>query len=332
MKRKILALAVLTLVVGCHTEPDILINTPEINFDIFWNDFDRNYSFFEQKGIDWEQYKQTYRPRIHANTSPKALLDILSEIILSLKDAHASLTANSNFISYDYTAGHPKNSPINLSNYVTLQSAGSVLKHGIIRGTVGFLMISKFQGSDSDFTITESIFTDWQNKNLKGIIIDIRGNGGGSDALASHIIEKLNDSPRIYSKVKYRNGPAHNDFTDWVDRYTPASSTTFFKGRPIVVLTNRYVVSAAESFVLAMRTIPGVKIVGDTTGGSSGNPLNRRLPNGWQYRVPRWIEVTPDYTVFENKGLYPDVPVWLKQEDVTAGKDTIIEKALELIN
>jgi len=56
---------------------------------------------------------------------------------------------------------------------------------------------------------------------------------------------------------------------------------------PIALLTNRRTFSAAESFVLAMRTLPQVTIVGDTTGGGSGNPLHRELPNGWGLSVSR---------------------------------------------
>jgi carboxyl-terminal processing protease len=329
---KILLLLFFVALAGCHDEADIPINTPEINFDIFWNDFDRNYSFFELKKIDWNEYYKTYRPKITPSTSSSELATVFSEIILSLKDAHASMTIDKNRIGYNYVGDHPRNMRVNVSNYLSAELKGGVIECGIIRNGVGYLYVPKLQGIESDFTIVESILTSWLDKNLKGIIIDIRGNTGGNEAFGKHIIKCFNDQERIFSRVKFRNGKNHTDFTDWTDRYTPIYNRKFFLDIPIMVLTNRVVASSAESFVMAMQTIPNVTIVGDTTGGTSGNPISRKLPNGWFYSVPRWIEATPDYKIYENIGLFPDVPVWLNEQDTKNGKDTIIEKALELID
>jgi C-terminal processing protease CtpA/Prc len=99
----------------------------------------------------------------------------------------------------------------------------------------------------------------------------------------------------------------------------------------VAVLTNRRCFSATEEFVLAMKVLPHVVVVGDTTGGGIGNPLYRELPNGWVYQVPRWIEFTPEMTIIEGVGLAPDFPVSISKADSDRGRDTILEEAIRLL-
>ncbi len=80
-----------------------------------------------------------------------------------------------------------------------------------------------------------------------------------------------------------------------------------------------------------MRTLPQVTVVGDTTGGGSGNPVYRELPNGWTSRVPRWLEFTSDFEPFEGVGLAPDI--WVSTPDalLESGTDRIFETAVEIL-
>ena len=77
-----------------------------------------------------------------------------------------------------------------------------------------------------------------------------------------------------------------------------------------------------------MRTFPNVITVGDTTGGGSANPEERDLPNGWSFRVSRWLVWTPEGTTFEGVGLAPEFPGWITDEDAARGVDTILELAI----
>ena len=99
--------------------------------------------------------------------------------------------------------------------------------------------------------------------------------------------------------------------------------------RPVVLLTNRGVFSAANHFVLMMKELPHVTIVGDKTGGGSGLPLNSTLPNGWSVRFSASpiLDAQGNHTEF---GIEPDVKVSITSEDWTRGVDTIIEEALKL--
>src|SRR5439155_20956064 len=94
------------------------------------------------------------------------------------------------------------------------------------------------------------------------------------------------------------------------------------------MLTNRKSVTTAERFVLAMRALPGVTIVGDSTEGGAGNPVTRELPSGWAYRFPFMTWYEPDGTRFEEMGLTPDLWVRGSAEELAVGREAVLDGAL----
>jgi C-terminal processing protease CtpA/Prc len=127
---------------------------------------------------------------------------------------------------------------------------------------------------------------------------------------------------------RLKNGPGHNDFTELTPtNLSPADST--YNGK-VCVLTNRKVYSAASVFTLAMREVPGVTIVGDTTGGGLGLPVGIELPNEWQIHCAGSQLLSTTGENFE-LGIPPDIQVDMKKEDIDKGIDSIIEKAIEVI-
>jgi hypothetical protein len=99
-----------------------------------------------------------------------------------------------------------------------------------------------------------------------------------------------------------------------------------------LVLQNRGLFSAAETFVLAMRTRPDVTFVGDSTGGGSGNPIPRELPNRWVLWVSRWQATTPGGSWYEGIGLAPDILESVSEQDLARARDPILERAIELLS
>jgi carboxyl-terminal processing protease len=167
-------------------------------------------------------------------------------------------------------------------------------------------------------------------KDCKGIIVDIRNNGGGNDALGNIVAGRFADQPRVYSYVRFRSGPSHSDFTDYqANSIQPQGPRQYTK--PVALLTNRLCFSSAEGTILMMRVLPNVTVIGDTTGGGSANPITLTLPNGWSYRVSRWIQYTAQKTIFEGTGLPPNIPLWISPADAIAGHDAILERAIQFL-
>ena len=88
--------------------------------------------------------------------------------------------------------------------------------------------------------------------------------------------------------------------------------------------------SAANEFVKYMRHFPKVVIVGDRTGGGAGLPFSSELPNGWSIRFSACPIYDTDMRSTED-GMDPDVYVGLSSTDINRGKDSMIEKAREII-
>ena len=78
-----------------------------------------------------------------------------------------------------------------------------------------------------------------------------------------------------------------------------------YKG-PVVVITGNDCVSACEGLVMMLRVLPTVTVVGNFTGGASGNPSSVTLGNGVKVSYSRWVSLLPDGTKFERVGIEPD--------------------------
>jgi hypothetical protein len=311
------------------TEPD---NTPEAVFDSFWSDFDEYYSYFREKGVDWDSVYATYRPRVTSTTGERELFTILTEMAAGFADGHVSL--HSSFADWSYD-GWLTRSPHNYYPEAVrrrLRGGGTPLgsggmRAGLLDDQIGYLGIENFQDHGFDDAMDRAM------KVLEGaraLIVDVRFNGGGSDRNSDIVLGRFADRTRTYAWVEYRNGPRHDDFT------APRALTVQPDGRrrftgPIAVLTNRGTFSTSEGFVLAMRTLPDVTVVGDTTGGGAGNPYWRELPNGWSFRLSRWRMTDIDGRSHEGVGILPDLPVWITDQDRADGVDTILEAAVTVL-
>jgi carboxyl-terminal processing protease len=312
-------------------------SSPLTNFETLWKEFDTQYSFFVIKNIHWDSLYTIYRPQVTNQTTDIQLFQILSSLLGVLKDPHVSLTTPIG--TYYYTGWYsrfPANfiSTTAITHYLSVDygtTAGGYMRYGKISDDLGYLSIGPNLNGDAGVwgqaidVIIDSL------KGMKGVIVDIRNNGGGNDGLGNIVAGRFADQLRVYSYTKTRNGPLHSDFTDYQDHtIQPQGSRQFLK--PVALLTNRRCLSSAEGTILMFKVLPNVKVIGDTTGGGSANPITLTLPNGWSYRVSRWIQYTAHKTIFEGTGLPPDIPLWITPADSAAGRDVILERAIQALH
>jgi C-terminal processing protease CtpA/Prc len=92
-------------------------------------------------------------------------------------------------------------------------------------------------------------------------------------------------------------------------------------------------ISAGETFTQAlMGRTPRIIRIGENTQGVFSDVLGRRLPNGWRFGLPNEVFRTPQGTTFDGPGIPPDVAVLVfGDEDVAAGKDPGVAKAMEIL-
>jgi hypothetical protein len=297
-------------------------------FDLYWSAFDAEYSYFPYKRVDWDSLRAVHRPRAAIATTQSELVAVLKEMTEPLRDLHVR------FITPDGVS-EPTYQPVARANWdfgawdrtaraCGLRQAKPNLGYCTMSG-VGYVVVgawSRAQFSTADLDAVVDRFRD-----APAIIIDVRMNPGGDDALAFALAGRFAAQSTVAGYVRFRDGSRHDQFgPEIVRRIGPRGAFQFT--RPVTVLSGRDVYSSSESFIAAMRALPNVTILGDTTGGASGNPREHALGDGWRFTVSRWIETTADHEVIEWRGIAPDVHVPWDSAAATAGRDVIIEAAL----
>ncbi|MEM7659957.1 MAG: S41 family peptidase [Bacteroidota bacterium] len=200
---------------------------------------------------------------------------------------------------------------------------------GLLPGNIGYLHIEGFGGLANDFQRSmEEVMAILGETN--GLIIDVRGGYGGEDLAGQFIAGHFTETTLPYMQTRIKNGPAEADFTDWMEWEVRPEGTQAYT-QPIMVLTHRFTISARETFCMAMKVLPQVQFVGDTTTGAFSNQINRELPNGWGYSVSIGDWRDPDGISYESIGLPPDMVVLNQREELLLGQDHVLEKALEML-
>lgn len=164
----------------------------------------------------------------------------------------------------------------------------------------------------------------------QGLIIDIRNNSGGLLTNAEKLAARFVDKETMVGYIQHKTGKGHNEFSEMKQQWLKPSSNLRWH-KPVVVLTNRKVYSAANEFVKYMRATGKAVIIGDKTGGGAGLPFTSSLPCGWSVR----FSACPMYdhngqsTEF---GIEPDHNIDITADDYQRGTDTILEYARQLIS
>jgi len=312
-------------------QPD---DTPAANFEIFWNDFDRYYGQFDIRHVSWDSVYSVYHSRLNSGSSNQDLYNVLNNMIQLLKDGHVNLYSPVGVAGYNvFPLNYKGNRLINPDKYISFSPIqNTAIEYGTVNSfNIGYISIGTFYSSDfgnadSRYDLIDGIVQQYNNKD--GIIIDVRGNGGGNGANALTIASRFADKRYLYYKQRYKTGPAKNDFSDWVNFFVdPQGKVQFTK--PVVVLMSRCTFSAAELFVCAMNVLPNVTLVGDTTAGGIGDPVYRELLNGWSYRLSTSIGAMADGYIIDGKGISPQIAV--KNDSTTGNRDVMLEEAIKVI-
>jgi carboxyl-terminal processing protease len=100
---------------------------------------------------------------------------------------------------------------------------------------------------------------------------------------------------------------------------------------PLVILTSRNTISAAEDFVSYFKINSVGTIIGQNTNGSTGTSVFHDLPRGGKFRICcRAYRLTKD-TDFINIGIKPDIKMSENIQTIAEGRDEVLEKALEYL-
>lgn len=324
------AAILLLLILSSCVEEEEFANNPTGNFEALWKIMDEHYCFFKEKNVDWNQVHERYRVRIRQDMTDRQLFEVLGDMLAELRDGHVNLYTSFDTNRYwEFHEDYPKNFSQHLVDHylgTDCKIAGG-MRYKILDDNIGYLRCGSFAGTPGTSTL-DAIMLYFASCN--GLIIDLRGNGGGILTSAEKLAARFTNEEIPVGYIKHKTGKGHHDFSKPEMQYLkPAKGSRWQK--KVVVLTNREVYSAANEFVKYMKCCPLATILGEQTGGGGGMPFTSELPNGWLVRFSACPMYDKDGNNIED-GIQPDIHASFVWALVSSNIDTIIETARELIN
>ncbi|HEY0461418.1 MAG TPA: S41 family peptidase, partial [Pyrinomonadaceae bacterium] len=159
-------------------------------------------------------------------------------------------------------------------------------------------------------------------KDAPGIIVDLRGNGGGDDDVALAMANMFFERETQLMITRTRKG---DDFY-----YKAKAAKNAYRGK-IVILLDELSGSASEQFAAGMQETGRAFVIGKTSEGEDLDADAIELPNGNLLLYPYGQPRTPKGVVIEGRGVIPNKEVNLTRAELLAGKDAQLEAAIAYI-
>jgi hypothetical protein len=287
---------------------------------------DEKYSYRDLRKVDWGKLFKERGPRLEKAAAPAAFAREAAKLLEHAKDLHIWLRVGGQTIG---TFRQPAPATYDLEALGRLvpewrKRSGAVFTGKPDPGT-GYVLIATWApGNPADLESAYEALDDFRE--LKGLVVDVRPNGGGDELLARDFAGCFISKPCVYSRNDYRDESA-GGFTKVLDRVVePKKGRPAYRGK-VAVLVGPGNMSSCESFILMMRCADRCRLFGERTRGSSGNPKPTELSNGVTVFLPSWRDMYPDGTLLEGNGITPDVVVKVKPADLSR-KDAVLEAAL----
>lgn len=366
--------------------PSLTVEQRLEDFDYIWKIIEENYPFFEVNkrlnGEDWLAKKKEYRNKIAAVKTDDEFFGEMTFVLSRLNNGHTAFISKEEYPLYLYSytrLGYgfepwvnvfkqpnvlarynqkplneqtssdeiSKNNNMVEEEGVRKETSGNVEKVIIEPDQIAYLGMRSFGGHLMEMDSAEIRDFFKQVKDFKTLILDIRGNGGGSsDYWRIHIVPQLINKPITYNTYSlYRGGkyadafmqsrrlteglqPIANIKDEELPKIPPEATTMFknynknvdivtpyhsvgFKGK-IYLLLDSAVYSSAEGFAAFAKGTGFATVVGGRTGGDGlgTDPLLAALPNsGYVFRFSLQMGLNSDGSCNEEVKTVPDIEV-----------------------
>lgn len=185
-----------------------------------------------------------------------------------------------------------------------------------VQNDIGVLTLSRFDNETG--AQAKRVAEDFKRQNVKGVVLDLRGNGGGYVTAAQDVAGLWLDRKTVVTEK------ANNRMVDELK----SGSNPILAGIPTVVLVNGSSASASEIVAGAFQDYKTATLIGEKTFGKGTVQKMLDLGAGTQLKVTvaRWY--TPNGKNITKEGISPDQAVDLTAADTDAGRDPQLEAAL----
>jgi len=186
-----------------------------------------------------------------------------------------------------------------------------------IKDNIAIIEVSQFGGDTVD--LMNQAADDINNKNVKGIVLDLRNNPGGYLDSAVDVASFFIKDGLVVSE-EYKDGK-RDEFK--------ANGNAKLAGKPLVVLINEGSASAAEIVAGAIQDHKVGRIIGKNSFGKGSVQDLEEFGDGSGLRltVAKWL--TPSGRYINSEGIKTDIEVSITSQDEAAGRDPQLERAIK---
>lgn len=204
----------------------------------------------------------------------------------------------------------------------------------LVESFIAYIKLPIFQGIETQARALEYLR---QFHQAKTVILDVRGNPGGGEpavlqaSLMGRPYQTWTESSSEHGGSLLRNYargyPEHSTITFSDTIIHPRDAA--YSGR-LLLLTDRICSCACEDFVMPFKYSKRATLIGETTAGTFSLTRHVDFENGMILNIAGVHHTFPDGSQFEGVGITPDIAVNVTPGDLRAGRDPVLQKALEI--
>lgn len=258
----------------------------------------------------------------------------------------------------------------------SFSNCGIYVKYALFKNNVAYLYIDGFYltpymtdesiqhyfgGADAaTMAIVNEVHDIWQSWHqkiqtlhasgqLRGVIVDVRSDGGGMLSDYPYVFGSLVASGGFeIGNARFKRGLGRYDYSPIAPaRFPTMDATHTALTEPVVVLCNSGSVSMAEITSLSCKVLPNGTLIGMPTHGGvcalHGNPKSytadyagivgtQNVTPVWLY-IPTMVTMSKEGQIFEGVGITPDILVDYDPTLFSAqGRDSQLDRALQFLN
>ncbi len=209
---------------------------------------------------------------------------------------------------------------------------------GIVSGTqIGYIYVMAWSGDAEDefyAAVNDLMF----NYSTSGLIIDFRTNFGGNMHMSNPGLELLFNTTVETIGFAGRSDPYNHlamEVKGSTSQFDIVGDPSTYYDKPIAVLTGPGAVSSGDQVALRLKFHPRARIFGKSTSAAFNSPTSVDVGNDWwssKYATADAFLVSAPGHYLTHDEFVVDEEVWLTQDDVAQGHDTVVEAAIDWIN
>ena len=289
-------------------------------YDSVWRTVSASYYDPSFGGVDWTAVRACYAPLAAAVHNDGELLAVVRQMLGELHSSHLDFSAIALADAFPTRGGGPDT-----------DEARAIVWRGLT-SRIGYVRIAQFDEGAAALARLDSAFLVLGP--LPGLIVDVRGNPGGTLGVALRLGDHLLTQPAVVGYFATRGGlrafgatnldelnPAvlprfrGYDVADFQSELRRAGAVTIESGgrvaRPyagrVVLLIDERCGSTTEAFAAVLQELRRATLVGHRTAGAMLSSVEMPIVGGWVLRLPEADFRTPAGRRIEGTGVIPDI-------------------------